>query len=76
MSTIFIVSMVLGKGRLDSCLLLVLVRPCCLGQLLDLWLTNSEIFFALCCILSCFIDSIHFLTIFFLYNAEVERGHV
>lgn len=43
MSTIFIVNMVLEKGRLDSFLLLDLGPPCCLGQLLDLWLTNSEI---------------------------------
>lgn len=56
MSTIFIVSMVLEKGRLDSSLLLGLVHPCYLGQLLDLWLTNSEIFVELCCILSCVID--------------------
>lgn len=26
----------LGKGRLDSCLLLGLVPPCCLAQSLDL----------------------------------------
>jgi hypothetical protein len=53
MSTIFIASMVLGKGRLDSFSLLGLGLPCCLAQLLDLWLTNSEIFSELV-ILPCF----------------------
>lgn len=48
MCTISIVRMVLGKGRLDSFLLLGLGPPCCLGQLLDLWPTNSEIFSVLC----------------------------
>jgi hypothetical protein len=55
MSTIFIGSMALGKGTLDSFSLLGLGPPCCLGQLLDLWLTNSEIFSEVV-ILSCFAD--------------------
>ena len=42
MFTIFTVHMALEKGRLDSFLLLVLDPPCYLGQLLDLWLTNSK----------------------------------
>lgn len=42
MCTIFIVSMAMGKGRLDSFLLLVLAHLCCLGQLLDHLLTNSN----------------------------------
>ena len=42
MCTIFTVSTAMGKGRLDSFLLLVLALLCCLGQLLDHLLTNSN----------------------------------
>ena len=44
MCTTSTVSMVLGRGKLDNCLLLVLGPLCCLGQLLDRWLINSKVF--------------------------------
>lgn len=42
MYTISTVSMVMGKGRLDNFLSLVLAPLCCLGRLLDHLLTNSN----------------------------------
>ena len=43
MFTSFTLHTALGKGILGGCLLLVSGHPCCLGQLLDLWLINSEL---------------------------------
>lgn len=45
MCTTFIVHMDMGKVRSDNSSLLVLGLPCSLEQLLDLWLTNSEMTF-------------------------------
>lgn len=45
MFIIFIVLMDMEKGILDNSSLLALGLQCCLEQLWDLWLTNSEIHF-------------------------------